>query len=169
MKKPLLILAALAAVTPAVMGEDLVPSLVIGTEHVLPRSEYTKIVINHADGTYTLVSNVSAENNVTLSFANSPYITLQNVPTSDITTSIGTIIADSREATLTYDVTTAALICDAAEGLEVVVYNVGGQVMLTGRVGGVSGELSVSSLPEGMYIATVKGMESGQSLKFIKR
>ena len=167
MNKPLLILAALAAVTPSVWGEDLVPSLVIGTEHVLPRSEYTKIVINHADGTYTLVSNVSAENNVTLSFADKPYITLQNVPASDITTSLGTIIADSREATLTYDVTTAALICEAAEGLEVVVYNVGGQVMLTGRVGGVSGELSVSSLPEGMYIATVKGI--GQSLKFIKR
>lgn len=167
MNKPILLLTAVAAVVPTAWGadQDLVPSLVIGDkEYVLPRSEYNKIVINH-DGTITLESNEPGGENITLNWADASRVYVQDMPADEISTSIETIEADARESRLTYDATSLTLGTDSGESLYVTVYNLAGQAVLSGRVGGLRGSLSVALLPEGMYIASANGM----SLKFIKR
>ncbi|MBD5197287.1 MAG: T9SS type A sorting domain-containing protein [Bacteroidales bacterium] len=172
MKKTLLLLAAFAAVSPIVRGADTesVPAFVIaGTKYKLPRSEYTLINVNH-DGTYTFVSNISAERDVTISSTEGPDINLESVPRSEITnlpTSVETIGADNHAGTLVFDGLACLLRSQSMEDLEVVVYDISGRAVLTGHIG--VGGMSVSRLPEGAYIVVTQGSRTVNSLKFVKR
>ncbi|MDE6206504.1 MAG: T9SS type A sorting domain-containing protein [Muribaculaceae bacterium] len=173
MKQTLLILMAAAAIAPVARGADTELSLVVERQGFLvfkqPVSLYSKIKLNPNDSEYTLVSNNPSEGqDLTLRYGLNPIVSLKEISTNDFQTSVETVGAAESES-LSYNGSTEALVCASAEALEVVVCNVSGRVVLTGHVGGDFGELPVSSLADGIYIATARGASSVQTFKFVKR
>ncbi|MDE6207087.1 MAG: T9SS type A sorting domain-containing protein [Muribaculaceae bacterium] len=173
MKQTLLILMAAAAIAPVARGADTELSLVVERQGFMvfkqPVSIYSIIKPNPNDSEYTLVSNDQSKGkDLTLRYGLNPILSLKEISTDDFQTSVETVGADENES-LSYNGRTEALVCASAEALEVVVCNVSGRVVLTGNVGGDFGEMSVSSLADGIYIATARGASSVQTRKFVKR
>ena len=163
---------AAAAIAPVARGADTELSLVVQRDGFFvfkqPVSLYSKIKLNPNDSEYTLVSNDPKKGqDVTLRYELNPRVYLQEITTNDFQTSVETVGADEN-ASVIYKSSTEALVCASAEALEVVVCNVSGRVVLTGHVGGDFGEISMSSLAEGIYIATARSTSSVQTLKFVK-
>ena len=164
---------AAAAIAPVARGADTELSLVIERQGFLvfkqPTSLYSKIQITPDDYSYTLVSNKQSKGkDLTLRSELNPRVYLRELSTNDFQTSVETVGADEN-ASLNYNGSAETLVCASAEALDVVVCNVSGRVVLTGHVGGDFGELSVSSVADGVYIATARGASSVQTLKFVKR
>ena len=173
MKQTLLILMTAAAIAPVARGADTEMSLVVERQGFLvfkqPVSLYSKIKLNPNDSEYTLESNNPSEGqDLTLRYELYPRVYLRELSQNEFQTSVETVGADENES-LSYNGRTEALVCASAEALEVVVCNVSGRVVLTGHVGGDFGEMSVSSLADGIYIATARGASSVQTRKFVKR
>ena len=173
MKQTLLILMAAAAIAPVARGADTELSLVVERQGFLvfkqPVSVYSIIKPNPNDSEYTLVSNDQSKGkDMTLRYELYPRVYLRELSQNEFQTSVETVGADEDYA-LSYKSSTEALVCASAEALEVVVCNVSGRVVLTGHVGGDFGEMSVSSLADGIYIATARGASSVQTRKFVKR
>ena len=238
MKKCLLSLAAIAAIAPAVLGEEVeipsldvggmivsradysriritpgipaqqytVPSLQINESTTLSRSGYSKIRVDAATESYTLLSadpsksdipytfkgapkisvgtysyespavsgkftltsdNPSKNPDVEYSFDDEPLIYL-TTQVKDIPTSVEGVVSEGSQL-ICYDSATATLRPASAESVVVHVYSLGGQKLLSGRVGGADGPLSVDALPAGVYIATASDTaDRSQTLKFIR-
>ena len=164
---------AAAAIAPVARGADTELSLVVQRDGFFvfkqPVSLYSKIKLNPNDSEYTLVSNDPKKGqDVTLRYGLNPRVYLQEISTNDFQTSVEVVGADENTS-LSYNGSAETLVCASADALEVVVCNVSGRMVLTGHVGGDFGELSVSDLAEGVYIATACGASSVQTLKFVKR
>ena len=173
MKQTLLILMAAAAIAPVARGADTELSLVVERQGFLvfkqPVSLYSKIQITPDDYSYTLVSNNQSKGkDLTLRSELNPRVYLRELSQNDFQTSVETVGADEGYS-LSYKSSPEALVCASADALEVVVCNISGRVVLTGHVGGDFGALSVSSVADGVYIATARGASSVQTLKFVKR
>ncbi len=130
-------------------------------------TDYNKIKIDQGD-TYTLVSNNTNNNDITLSSKTYPRFSVQTLP-SNIVTSQEQVAQDVVESVLTYCAATLSLKATSGEdNLKVIIFNAAGQQILSGRI--ASGrELSVASLPAGIYIAAADGCGDHQTLKFTKQ
>lgn len=185
MKNSLLFLCALpvAIMAPVQMqAEDNTsstetPSLVIhhwyGVDtYPVSLEDYNKIRLNN-DNTYTLIPardkrvDGSAVAALTLNSDTYPRFSVENVKTKDVVTSQEEVADEIAEATLVYCAATQSLTVTGAEaGCSVAVFNAAGQRMLSGYVSD-SHDLSVASLPAGIYIAVATDT-ANNTIKFAK-
>lgn len=149
-------------------AED-VPSLVVhhyygNDSYPVSLEDYNKIKIG--ENSYTLQS-PSGKPDITLSYNTYPRFSVENVSSDDIVTSQQQVAYDHTEAVLIYCAVTQSLLATTSDGdFAVAVFNAAGQRMLSGSLGD-GRELSVASLPAGIYFA-VAADDSNITLKFAK-
>ena len=195
-------------ITPGIPAQQYtVPSLQINESTNISRSVYSKIRVDAATESYTLLSADPSKSDITYTFNDAPkisvgtysytspavsgkftltsdnpsknpdrefsfddepliYLTTQ---VKDIPTSVEGVVSEGSQL-ISYHSATATLRPASGEAVLVHVYSLGGQKLLSGRVGGADGPLSVEALPAGVYIATASDTtDRSQTLKFIKR
>ena len=194
-------------ITPGVPAQQYTgPSLQINESTPLSRSVYSKIRVDAATESYTLLSADPSQSDIPYTFNEAPKISvgtssfespavsgkftlMSDNPSKDdleysfdeepliylttqikdIPTSVEGVVSEGSQL-ISYHSATATLRPASAESVLVHVYSLGGQKLLSGRVGGADGPLSVEALPAGVYIATASDTaDRSQTLKFIKR
>ena len=114
------------------------------------------------------MSDNPSKDDLEYSFDEEPLIYL-TTQIKDIPTSVEGVVSEGSQL-ISYHSATATLRPASVESVVVHVYSLGGQELLSGRVGGADGSLSVEALPAGVYIATASdSADRSQTLKFIKR
>ncbi len=180
MKKHLLFLCFIpllgAATLPAHAADDASttetePMLVVhhyygNDSYPVKLTDYNRINIGQGDN-YTLVSNTADKPDITLSSKTYPRFSVKAMP-KDVVTSQEQVADGIAGSTLIYCAATQSLKATSPDAdFTVAVFNASGQQLLSGRVGS-DRELSVASLPSGIYIAATTDKTSNFTLKFAK-
>ncbi len=172
MKKHLLFLCFIplaGAVALPAAAED-VPSLVVhhwyGNDHYpVALTDYNKIKIG--ENNYTLQS-PSGKPDITLDSKTYPRFSVENVSSDNVVTSQQQVADNIASPALTYCQTTQSLIAASADAdFTITVFNAAGQQVLSGNVA-EGHELSVASLPAGIYFAVANNSNTNLTLKFAK-